>query len=107
MKNWYNFLTRSWFSYIKQFLGGPSDVDFEAIKLENEELKRKVEELEAKIDELTSSVIVISFMSSVNASHKYVDCRMLAESLQQCLQMVLKLEMIQNEIHQVNLMMNY
>ena len=42
--------------YLKQFLGGPSDVDVEALKHENDDLKRKVEELQARIDELTLGV---------------------------------------------------
>ncbi|KAI8818732.1 uncharacterized protein EV422DRAFT_163072 [Fimicolochytrium jonesii] len=37
--------------YVKQFLGGPSDVDVEALKSENEELRRKVEELQQRLDE--------------------------------------------------------
>ena len=41
--------------YNKQFLGGPADVDIEALKTENEELKRKVEELSLRIDELTAN----------------------------------------------------
>lgn len=41
-------------SYIKQFLGGPSEVDTEALKLENEELKARVEALQAQIDQLNS-----------------------------------------------------
>eukprot|EP00842_Homolaphlyctis_polyrhiza_P002724 jgi/Hompol1/3452/HPOL_001584-RA len=41
-------------TYIKQFLGGPSEIDTEALKHENEELKRKVEELQARIDETTA-----------------------------------------------------
>ncbi|KAJ3411501.1 hypothetical protein HDV05_002109 [Chytridiales sp. JEL 0842] len=41
--------------FIKQFLGGPSDVDVEALKNENEELKRRVEELQTKIDELSNN----------------------------------------------------
>ncbi|KAJ3037930.1 hypothetical protein HDV00_001209 [Rhizophlyctis rosea] len=40
--------------YIKQFLGGPSGVDVEALRQENEELKKRVEELQAKVDELTA-----------------------------------------------------
>ncbi|KAJ3219753.1 hypothetical protein HDU67_009565 [Dinochytrium kinnereticum] len=40
--------------FIKQFLGGPSDVDVEALKHENEELRRRVDELQLKIEELTS-----------------------------------------------------
>lgn len=40
--------------FIKQFLGGPGDLDVEALKAENEELKRRVEELEQKINELTN-----------------------------------------------------
>jgi cell division septum initiation protein DivIVA len=33
-------------------MGGPGEVDVEAIKSENEELKKKVELLEQKVDEL-------------------------------------------------------
>ncbi|KAJ3027002.1 UNVERIFIED_CONTAM: hypothetical protein HDU68_004660 [Siphonaria sp. JEL0065] len=40
--------------FIKQFLGGPGDVDVEALKHENDELKKRVEELQARIDELTN-----------------------------------------------------
>ncbi|KAJ3100824.1 hypothetical protein HDU96_010203 [Phlyctochytrium bullatum] len=40
--------------FVKQFLGGPSDIDVEALKHENEELKKRVEELQAKIDELSA-----------------------------------------------------
>ncbi|KAI9355341.1 hypothetical protein DFJ73DRAFT_775439 [Zopfochytrium polystomum] len=40
--------------FIKQFLGGPSDVDVEALKNENEELRRRVDELQAKLDALTA-----------------------------------------------------
>ncbi|KAJ3050741.1 hypothetical protein HK097_008263 [Rhizophlyctis rosea] len=40
--------------YIKQFLGGPSGVDVEALRQENEELKKRVEELQAKVDELSA-----------------------------------------------------
>ncbi|OUM58898.1 hypothetical protein PIROE2DRAFT_33712, partial [Piromyces sp. E2] len=35
--------------FIKQFLGGPSEIDIEALKAENEELRRKVEDLEAEL----------------------------------------------------------
>ncbi len=42
-------------SYLKQFLGGPSDIDVEALKHENDDLKKKVEELQARIDELTAA----------------------------------------------------
>ncbi|KND02503.1 uncharacterized protein SPPG_02962 [Spizellomyces punctatus DAOM BR117] len=38
--------------YVKQFLGGPSDVDVEALRNENEELRRKVEELQQRLDEI-------------------------------------------------------
>ncbi|KXS19300.1 hypothetical protein M427DRAFT_53243 [Gonapodya prolifera JEL478] len=41
--------------YVKQFLGGPSDIDVEAIKAENDELKRRVRELELKVEELTKT----------------------------------------------------
>ncbi|KAH6567275.1 hypothetical protein BASA50_007318 [Batrachochytrium salamandrivorans] len=41
--------------YIKQFLGGPSDTDTEALRHENEELRRKVDELQYKLDELTTA----------------------------------------------------
>ncbi|KAI8921709.1 hypothetical protein BC831DRAFT_476032 [Entophlyctis helioformis] len=51
--------------YVKQFLGGPSDVDTEALRHENEELKRKVEELQARIDELTSAPAVSDQPSGV------------------------------------------
>ncbi|KAJ3315995.1 hypothetical protein HDV04_000203 [Boothiomyces sp. JEL0838] len=40
--------------YIKHFLGGPSEVDTEALKHENEELKSRIEEMQAKIDQLMS-----------------------------------------------------
>ncbi|KAJ3285991.1 hypothetical protein BCR33DRAFT_296936 [Rhizoclosmatium globosum] len=40
--------------FIKQFLGGPGDVDVEALKHENDELKKRVEELQSRIDELTN-----------------------------------------------------
>jgi cell division septum initiation protein DivIVA len=33
-------------------LGGPSEVDTEALKRENEELKARVEELQTKLDQL-------------------------------------------------------
>jgi len=36
-------------SFIKQFLGGPSEIDIEALKAENDELRRKVEDLEAEL----------------------------------------------------------
>ncbi|ORX52530.1 hypothetical protein BCR36DRAFT_582479 [Piromyces finnis] len=35
--------------FIKQFLGGPSEIDIEALKAENEELRRKVEDLESEL----------------------------------------------------------
>ncbi|ORX84947.1 hypothetical protein BCR32DRAFT_291006 [Anaeromyces robustus] len=35
--------------FIKQFLGGPSEIDIEALKAENDELKRKVEDLESEL----------------------------------------------------------
>ncbi|TPX38122.1 hypothetical protein SmJEL517_g00355 [Synchytrium microbalum] len=38
--------------FIKQFLGGPSNVDVEALKHENEDLRRKVDELQARLDEV-------------------------------------------------------
>ncbi len=44
-------------SYLKQFLGGPSDIDVEALKHENDDLKKKVEELQARIDELTAAAV--------------------------------------------------
>ncbi|KAI8853111.1 hypothetical protein BC829DRAFT_367957 [Chytridium lagenaria] len=40
--------------FIKQFLGGPSDVDVEALRHENDELRRRVDELQLKIEELTT-----------------------------------------------------
>ncbi|KAI8812880.1 hypothetical protein BJ742DRAFT_768004 [Cladochytrium replicatum] len=40
--------------FIKQFLGGPSDLDVDALRRENEELKRKVQELEARLEEITN-----------------------------------------------------
>ncbi|KAJ3266798.1 hypothetical protein HDU77_010179 [Chytriomyces hyalinus] len=40
--------------FIKQFLGGPGDVDLEALKHENEELKKRVDELQARVEELTN-----------------------------------------------------
>ncbi|KAI8902586.1 hypothetical protein BC833DRAFT_616524 [Globomyces pollinis-pini] len=40
--------------YIKHFLGGPSEVDAEALKHENEELKLRIEEMQGKIDQLLS-----------------------------------------------------
>lgn len=46
-------------SYLKQFLGGPSDIDVEALKHENDDLKKKVEELQARIDELTAAAVCI------------------------------------------------
>lgn len=36
-------------------MGGPSDVDVEALRSENEELKRKVEELQDKVEELSKN----------------------------------------------------
>ncbi|KAJ3019402.1 hypothetical protein HKX48_002101 [Thoreauomyces humboldtii] len=39
--------------YVKQFLGGPSDVDVEALRSENEELQRRVEELQQRLDEMS------------------------------------------------------
>ncbi|KAJ3149537.1 hypothetical protein HDU86_006942 [Geranomyces michiganensis] len=39
--------------YVKQFLGGPSEVDVDALRAENEALKRKTEELQARLDELS------------------------------------------------------
>ncbi|KAJ3340715.1 Alternative oxidase, mitochondrial precursor [Gonapodya sp. JEL0774] len=38
--------------YVKHFLSGPSDIDIEAIKAENDELKRRVKELESKLAEV-------------------------------------------------------
>jgi hypothetical protein len=43
---------------LKQFLGGPSDIDVEALKHENEDLKRKVEELQARIDQLLEKSVI-------------------------------------------------
>lgn len=39
------------YSFIKQFLGSPSEVDVEALRHENEQLKHKVEELQTRLDE--------------------------------------------------------
>ncbi|KAJ3022849.1 hypothetical protein HKX48_005050 [Thoreauomyces humboldtii] len=39
--------------YVKQFLGGPSDVDVEALRSENEELQRRIEELLQRLDEMS------------------------------------------------------
>ncbi|KAJ3308225.1 hypothetical protein HDU76_004060, partial [Blyttiomyces sp. JEL0837] len=41
--------------FIKQFLGGPSDIDVEALKHENEELRKRVEEMQARIEELSNT----------------------------------------------------
>ncbi|TPX44190.1 hypothetical protein SeLEV6574_g04638 [Synchytrium endobioticum] len=38
--------------FVKQFLGGPSSVDVEALKHENEDLRRRVDELQTRLDEL-------------------------------------------------------
>jgi hypothetical protein len=48
---------------LKQFLGGPSEIDVEALKHENDDLKRKVEELQNRIDEILEKP-VISFFSN-------------------------------------------
>lgn len=45
-------LKSSIYSFIKQFLGGPSSLDVEALKHENEDLRRKVDELQARLDEM-------------------------------------------------------
>ncbi|KAL2917153.1 hypothetical protein HK105_203217 [Polyrhizophydium stewartii] len=42
--------------HIKMLLGGPSDVDTDALRRENDDLRRKVDELQARIDELTSGM---------------------------------------------------
>ncbi|KAJ3139514.1 hypothetical protein HDU90_009015 [Geranomyces variabilis] len=39
--------------YVKQFLGGPSDVDVDALRAENDALRRKCEELQARLDEMS------------------------------------------------------
>ncbi|KAJ1562449.1 hypothetical protein HK405_012034 [Cladochytrium tenue] len=39
--------------FIKQFLGGPSDVDVDALKRENEDLRRRVDELQAQVEQLS------------------------------------------------------
>jgi cell division septum initiation protein DivIVA len=39
--------------YIRQYLGGPAEVDVDALKAENEELKARVDELQAKLEQLT------------------------------------------------------
>jgi hypothetical protein len=44
-------------SFIKQFLGGPSDVDIESLQEENAYLKEKVKELESTISELTVNAL--------------------------------------------------
>ena len=65
-KQWSNQSINELQSYIKQFLGGASEIDVEALKHENEELKHKVEELQARIEELTSAVSLILYL--VNSS---------------------------------------
>ncbi|KAG5461134.1 MAG: hypothetical protein BJ554DRAFT_6720, partial [Olpidium bornovanus] len=42
--------------YIKQFLGGPSEVDVEALRNENAELKFKVAEVEDQLAQLKAQV---------------------------------------------------
>lgn len=42
--------------YIKQFLGGPSEVDVEALRNENVELKARVAELEDQIAQVKASI---------------------------------------------------
>ena len=39
--------------FVKQFLGGPANLELENLKAENEELKKRVEELEGKLEEMT------------------------------------------------------
>jgi phage shock protein A len=63
-------------SYLKQFLGGPSDVDIETLKHENEDLKRKVEELQQRIEELTAEKVGYTFFFSwmLILSHGEIGC---------------------------------
>ncbi|KAJ3393105.1 hypothetical protein HDU84_002782 [Entophlyctis sp. JEL0112] len=68
--------------FIKQFLGGPGDVDVEALKHENEELKRRVEELQARIDELTSPTQTMSESQSASTQkplHPFFDRKLNVE----------------------------
>jgi hypothetical protein len=65
MKNPINQRTRSsispisYYSFIKQFLGSPSEIDVEALRMENEGLKAKVEELQLNLDSLSQQVAVV------------------------------------------------
>ncbi|KAI9099443.1 hypothetical protein DFS34DRAFT_649162 [Phlyctochytrium arcticum] len=59
--------------YVKQFLGGASDVDVEAVRSENEELRRKVEELQQRVDELTGQSQAVAQDSAALAAGDTVE----------------------------------
>ena len=42
--------------YIKKYMGAPTGVDIDAVKVENNEMKAKIKELEKIIEELTISL---------------------------------------------------
>ena len=44
------------FSYIKEFLGAPSPVDFDALHAENERLRRELDETRLRADDLAKKV---------------------------------------------------
>lgn len=43
--------------YIKRYMGAPTGVDIEAIRLENENLKKEVQRLESLVKELNASKV--------------------------------------------------
>ena len=58
-------------SYIKKFLGSPSDAEIEAIQKENNELKTKIEQKETKL-KLMEHEVYISIDNSSQRSTKRI-----------------------------------
>lgn len=42
--------------YIKRYMGAPTGIDVEALRVENEELKKEVQEMKVTIEELNQRV---------------------------------------------------
>ena len=57
--------------FIKQYLGGPAEVDIEALRQENEEVKKKNVELVERIEQLTKqcTTFLHAHTSLANADH--------------------------------------
>ena len=72
MSNLKNHLTLWSFlnSFIKKFLGAPSDTDIDTLRNENETLKEKIKEMEKKIVDIQAEVPINSLKMLGQTSNK-------------------------------------